>query len=655
MIVVINDDGTIAEWNSGAEAAFGYSTKESVGKPLTILMPERYRKAHRKDLARAVKQGRLANSGVTHELSGLRKNGQEFPLELTLGSWEMGNKLYFSAMILDITRRKQTEQALRRAQKMDAIGQLTGGIAHDFNNILGIIQGNLDLLKNQIKDDEKASKRVDTIRKSAQRAADLTKQLLGFSRRRAVEVSITNINQMIGELESLMARSVTPEVEVEYYLADDLWPTEIDPGDFEDALLNLVINARDAMPGGGKLILETSNCTLDAVYCAQNPGIKPGEYVQLMVSDSGDGIPNEQQEQIFEPFYTTKKPGKGTGLGLAMVYGFVQRSGGHIRVYSEPGIGSTFRLYLPQAKGQAQPTKTAPKPQEILPRGREVILAVDDERELLELAKTSLEVLGYQVVTANNGQQALEQLANKPDIDLLFSDVVMQGGMNGYELAEQATAKHPGLKILLTSGYTGKALSSDDPAQYNNMLSKPYSQSELAQQLRTLLGEPTLSDEAQNEPGQTQSTTQIEWADSNNVGVKALDDEHRALLALLNRYRESAANGDKTKCMTTLEQFKIYIKTHFQREEAVMAACAYPGLTNHTQVHGLLIKQVEKMQKQLNRGELETDELVTFLSSWWIDHIQCMDQAYAPYCEGNAELIKQALDQAGPAPDKSEG
>ncbi|MCP4128914.1 MAG: PAS domain S-box protein, partial [Gammaproteobacteria bacterium] len=581
MVVVINDDGTIAEWNSGAEEAFGYSAQEAVGKPLTILMPERYREAHRKGLAHAVTQGGLVNSGVTHELSGLRKNGQEFPLELTLGSWKIDKKLYFSAIILDITRRKQTEQALRRAQKMDAIGQLTGGIAHDFNNILGIIQGNLDLLKNQIKDDEKASKRVETIRKSAQRAADLTKQLLGFSRRRAVEVSITDINQTIGELKSLMARSVTPEVEVEYYLADDLRPTEIDPGDFEDAMLNLVINARDAMPGGGKLILETSNCTLDAVYCAQNPGIKPGEYIQLMVSDSGEGIANEQQDQIFEPFYTTKKPGKGTGLGLAMVYGFVQRSGGHIRVYSEPGIGSTFHLYLPQAQGQIQPARTASEPQEILPRGREVILAVDDERELLELAKTSLEALGYQVVTANNGQQALEQLTNRPDIDLLFSDVVMPGGMNGYELAEQATTKHPELKILLTSGYTGKALSASDQTQYsNNLLSKPYSQSELAQRLRALLGEPALPDEAQNGSERTQSTTPIEWADNNNVGVKALDDDHRELLALLNRYRESAANDDRTECIIILEQFRTYTKTHFQREEAVMAACAYPGLTN---------------------------------------------------------------------------
>ncbi|MCP4125716.1 MAG: response regulator, partial [Gammaproteobacteria bacterium] len=241
----------------------------------------------------------------------------------------------------------------------------------------------------------------------------------------------------------------------------------------------------------------------------------------------------------------------------------------------------TFHLYLPQAQGQIQPARTASEPQEILPRGWEVILAVDDERELLELAKTSLEALGYQVVTANNGQQALEQLTNKPDIDLLFSDVVMPGGMNGYELAEQATTKRPELKILLTSGYTGKALSGSDQTQYsNNLLSKPYCQAELARRLRALLGEPESPDKAQDEPGRTQSTTPIEWTDSNNVGVKALDDDHRALLTLLNRYRESAANDDRTECIIILEQFRTYTKTHFQREEAVMAACAYPGLTN---------------------------------------------------------------------------
>ncbi|MCP4042770.1 MAG: PAS domain-containing protein [Gammaproteobacteria bacterium] len=388
----------------------------------------------------------------------------------------------------DITERKQTEQTLRRAQKMDAIGQLTGGIAHDFNNILGIILGNLDLLKGQVAVDDNAQKRLDNIRKSAQRAAALTKQLLGFSRHQATEVAVTDIRRVMRDMDSLIARSVTPQIEVTHQFAENLWLTEIDPGDFQDALFNLIINARDAMPEGGGLTLETANKTLDTDYCALNPGAIPGEYIQLAVSDSGTGIPHDQQEHIFEPFYTTKDQGKGTGLGLAMVYGFVKRSGGYIKLYSEQGIGTTFRLYLPRAKGEEQPLEATDELPETLPRGTESILVVDDEDGLLEVAQSSLQALDYRVLSATNGRQALAKLAEEPTIDLLFSDVVMPGGMNGYELAERATAKHPKLKVLLTSGYTEKTLANNGQARFTaNLLIKPYNQAELALQVRALL------------------------------------------------------------------------------------------------------------------------------------------------------------------------
>jgi len=244
------------------------------------------------------------------------------------------------------------------------------------------------------------------------------------------------------------------------------------------------------MPDGGWLTLEATNKTLDAVYCAQNPGTVQGQYVQLAVVDNGEGILPERQEHIFEPFFTTKIQGKGTGLGLAMVYGFVKRSGGYIKVYSEPGIGTTFRIYLPRAEGEEQPFEILTEQPETLPQGRETLLLVDDEKEFLEIAQSSLQALGYRVLTASNGPQALERLTEEPVVDLLFSDVVMPGGMNGYELADQAMAVRPGLKVLLTSGYTKKELANTGQGRFTaNLLTKPYTQAELAPRVRALLDE----------------------------------------------------------------------------------------------------------------------------------------------------------------------
>ncbi len=386
--------------------------------------------------------------------------------------------------------RVNSEKQLRQALKMDAVGQLTGGIAHDFNNILGIIIGNLNLLKGGSPSDDQAFRRMEIIYKSALRAADLTKQLLSFSRKQPMEVTVTDIGRVIRNMDSLIARSVTPQIVVDHHFCEGLWLTEIDCGDFQDALINLIINARDAMPGGGRLTLEADNKVLDDAYCTLNPGATPGEYVQLAVSDSGQGIPHDEHEHIFEPFYTTKEQGRGTGLGLAMVYGFVKRSGGYIKVYSELDVGSTFRIYLPRAKGEEPLAQAITEQSERLPGGTETILAVDDERGLLELAQVILEELGYRVLTATSGRQALQLLAEEPGIALLFSDVVMPGGMNGNELAEQATAVRPALKVLLTSGYTKQTLAhSGQVGVVADLLAKPYTPRELARRIRMLLGE----------------------------------------------------------------------------------------------------------------------------------------------------------------------
>ncbi len=436
-------------------------------------------------------KARLRNepTPTTYEVKWYGKDGAVVWFLANVQVLEWDGERVAQALYLDITEKRQMEEALRRAQKMDAVGQLTGGIAHDFNNILGIILGNISLLKTEVPAEGNAPKRIHAIEKTAQRAAELTRQLLGISRKKGVDVCLTDINVLIQSMGNLISRSITPEVEVEERLSDNLWLAEIDRSDFEDTLLNLVLNARDAMPNDGRLTIETRNCVLDADFCIRNPEATPGEYVQLSLSDTGTGIRDEELEHIFEPFFTTKPVGKGTGLGLSMVFGFINRSHGHIEVYSEPGIGATFDLYLPRARAMEQDLDEDITDYQLdeIPKGDELILVVDDEPGLLELAQDSLQSQGYRVLVASNGNQALDLLVSNPGISLLFSDVVMPGGVSGYDLAEKATTIHPRLKVLLTSGHTQKV--GHHTGEKYNLLKKPYSHEALAYQVRSLLDE----------------------------------------------------------------------------------------------------------------------------------------------------------------------
>lgn len=488
-IVSITDlEGNINYVNSRFCECSGYCQEELLGQNQRMLKSRQHDDDFFADMYRFISAGEIWRG----EICNTNKEGNDYWLETTIVPFmdEQGKPQSYITMCSDITVRKLTEKALRRIQKMEAVGKLTGGIAHDFNNILGVVLGHLSLLERQSIDDEKITKRLAIITKATQRAVDLTRQLLGFSRKQAERLEVTDINQQIDEMESLIERSVTPQVEITRELAEGLWMTEIDPGDLQDALLNLIINARDAMSGRGHLFLKTANITLNETFCAVNPGAVPGDYVLLQVGDSGEGIDAELQDRIFEPFFTTKPQGKGTGLGLAMVFGFVKRSAGYVKVCSEPGSGATFMLYIPRAASIAKTTVTQDREQRMpLRGGAETLLLVDDEEALLALASESLQVQGYRVLTASNGREALQILAQEPDISLLFSDIVMPGGINGYELAEQATAQNAGLKVLLTSGYTEKMMTDKEHARFDaTLLNKPYSQDEMVRWVREMLG-----------------------------------------------------------------------------------------------------------------------------------------------------------------------
>ena len=410
---------------------------------------------------------------------------------------EHGRVQRLMGITLDITKNKFNEIALRRAQKMEAVGQLTGGIAHDFNNILGIIMGNLEILKMILKGNDKANILIEKAHKGTMRAADITRHLLRFSRIETIKTIPTNVNTIFENIDELIARSLTVSIEVQTQLSENLWPVNVDPGDLEDAILNLSLNAKDAMPEGGTLIIETSNKLLDDDYVALNPGSSSGEFVMISISDDGIGISEDLIDKVLEPFFTTKELGAGTGLGLSMVYNFVKRSGGHIKIYSELGKGTTFNIFLPRAHSEAKIETNKVLASTELPRGKETVLIVDDEEALVDIATKNLQMLGYKVLTAANAQQALNVIEDNKSIDLIFSDMIMPGEIDGYQLADRLLKIDPRYKILLTSGFTkqrGERPIDDNKYMnelVNKRLHKPYNQSELALAVRRVLDENT--------------------------------------------------------------------------------------------------------------------------------------------------------------------
>ncbi len=494
MPMVVTDpnlpDNPIAFVNGAFRDLTGYTQEEVVGRNCRFLQGALTDRGTVRQIGEAV----AAHRPFACEVLNYRKDGTPFWNALFIGPIfdRAGKLLYFFASQLDVTRRRNSEDAFRQAQKMEAIGQLTAGLAHDFNNALQVILGNLRRANAQAEDPELVRRATERAARAGEQAAKLTKQLVSFARKTRLEPHALVLNGVLAEFGDMLAHTLGGGIEVRYDLDPGLPPCVVDPTHAEMALLNVLANARDAMPGGGKATVRTGTVDLDeAAIAAAGDGLKPGRYVALAVEDEGPGMPPAVLARAAEPFFTTKK-GKGTGLGLAMVHGFVRQSGGRLEISSEPGRGTAVRMLFPVWTGGAE--APPPRPSKAEPvldaRGRaETVLAVDDDEDVLDLAVHHLTALGYRVLSARSGEEALEVLERADGrVELLFTDLVMPGGINGLVLAGRARALFPGLRVLLATGYN------EDLAgglrQDAEVLGKPYRQTDLADRVRATLNRP---------------------------------------------------------------------------------------------------------------------------------------------------------------------
>ena len=484
-IMVRGLDHRIRYWNQAAEAIYGIPRKQAIGKPVEDIViyddPTEFAAADAEVFEKGEWSGRFQQT---------RADGKTITVD---GHWtllrdEGGHPVGVLKIHTNVTERVELEGRLAQSQKLEAIGQLTGGIAHDFNNLLTVIVGNADTLAEELPDRTDVLPLVDMIRTAGERGAELTQHLLAFARRQALEPRTVRPDELVDGMRNLLRRTLGENIELAVEHAADVARVSVDPAQFESALLNLCINARDAMPGGGKLMIETDNVILDENYTERRADVVPGDYVRISISDTGTGMSAEDVARAFEPFFTTKARGQGTGLGLSMVYGFVKQSGGHVAIYSELGHGTVITLYLRQAKDHIEPV-TVVEPADIAGRGERILLVEDDDLVRAHAVQL-LTGLGYGVVAATNGPEALALLREDIPCDLLFTDVIMPGGLTGPKLAEAAHVLRPGLPVLYTSGYTENAIIHHgrvDPGI--NLLHKPYRKPELAAKLRAVLDE----------------------------------------------------------------------------------------------------------------------------------------------------------------------
>ncbi len=459
-VVVVDQAGRIVLVNPRVREFFGYEPNELVGETLETLVPETLRSVHERHRREYLRDARPRLIGRGRYLPARHRDGRIFSAEISLTPVPsaMGEQLVM-ATVVDVTEREQLETRLRQAQKMEAVGRLAGGIAHDFNNLLTAIRGYAELVATDLASDDARHRDIEQVIRAADRGADLTRQLLAFGRRQMLQPEVLDLNALMADIAPMLRRLIGEAIELRTVLDPTLGRVHADRSQLDQVLVNLAVNARDAMPDGGTLTIETANVELDEDFAATHASAMPGPHVLLAVSDTGVGMDSETQAHLFEPFFTTKAPGQGSGLGLATVYGIVKQSGGHVWVYSEPGHGSTLKVYLPRSVAEASGT-AQPEPESVLaaPGGTGTILIVEDDESVREFARRTLEGRGYTVLTASNGAQALELAATHASpIDLLVSDLVMPG-MHGRELASRLTELRSGLRVLFVSGYSESAV-----------------------------------------------------------------------------------------------------------------------------------------------------------------------------------------------------
>ena len=482
LILVTDTVGTFIQVSPSAKTILGYEPADMIGHSAVEFI-------HPDDLDSTRNEMRSARRGQqmrNFETRYVHRDGQAVTLNW-MGTWSEPVQRHFF-IGRDLTEKQSAEAQMRHVQKMDAVGQLTGGVAHDFNNILTVITGTIGILEEAVADQPELVAIAKLIDEAAERGANLTKHLLAFARKQPLQPLEVDVNSLVLEAAKLLHPTLGEHIEITPLLADDAWTALVDPNQLTTAVLNLALNARDAMPGGGQLALETSNIYLDENYASMHNEVAPGNYVMVAVSDTGAGIPAKLLERVFDPFFTTKEVGKGTGLGLSMVFGFVKQSGGHIKIYSEEGHGTSVKMYLPRATGLNQ-TAAEALISATAEGGHEVVLIVEDDSLVRRYVTTQIDSLGYTTLEAANAAEALHIIDTSGNIDLLFTDVIMPGFMNGRQLVDEALKRRPGLKTLFTSGYTENAIVHHGRLDSGVLLlAKPYRKSELARMLRTALG-----------------------------------------------------------------------------------------------------------------------------------------------------------------------
>ena len=486
--VQMDESGRITDWNSQAEKIFGWSRSEAIGKRLAeLIVPEQHRAAHRAGLEHFLFTGEGRILGKRLEIEALRRDGREIKVELSITELKRRDGIVFNGFIRDLTDKLAAEDRIRHAEKMEAVGQLTGGIAHDFNNILTVITGTIEILAEAVADKPQLAAITGMIDDAASRGAELTQHLLAFARKQPLQPRETDINTLVIDTAKLLRPTLGEQIEIESVFDGEACIATVDPNQLATALLNLALNARDAMPSGGKLILETGYAVLDDAYARSNEDVRPGRYALIAVSDTGVGIPPDILDKVFDPFFTSKGPGKGTGLGLSMVYGFVKQSAGHIKIYSEEGHGTTIKMYLPPGTGAAVAAEPVAA---TVQGGHETILVVEDDKLVRDYVLTQLHSLGYVTLDAANAAEALALVEAGRQFDLLFTDIIMPGAMNGRELADEIERRRPGMKVLYTSGYTENAIIHHGRLDTGVLLlAKPYRKSDLAGMIRKALGD----------------------------------------------------------------------------------------------------------------------------------------------------------------------